>query len=76
MPNNMAEDAPIKVRFKHAGIADDAGVHRPICRPHDLRLTTVKHEADVTCPHCKQHIENFKNWMALQIAAGREPNPK
>jgi len=73
MPNNMAEDAPIRVRYKHAGIADDLGVHRPICRPSDLKLQTVKHEANVTCPHCLKHIENFKNWMALQIAAGREP---
>lgn len=71
--NTIAETAPVKVRFKHAGVADEHGVHRPVCRPRDLKLQTVKHEKDVTCPHCLQHIEDFKNWMALQIAAGKVP---
>lgn len=71
--NNMAEDAPIKVRFKHAGVDAGDGLHRPMCRPSDLKLQTVAHESQVTCPHCKEVIKNFKNWMALQEAAGRVP---
>ena len=73
MANNIAENAPVRVRFKHAGIAGHDGKHRPICRPSDLSLQTVKYEKDVTCPHCKQHIENFKLWMAKQEAMGRKP---
>lgn len=71
--NTIAENAPIRVRFKHAGMADDQGVHRPICQPNKIKLQTVKHEKDVTCPHCLEAISNFKGWMALQIEAGREP---
>lgn len=71
--NTIAETAPVKVRFKHAGVADEEGIHRPVCRPRDLKLQTVKHEKDVTCPHCIEAIAEFKNWMALQIAAGKVP---
>ena len=71
--NNIAENAPVRVRYKHAGIADEQGVHRPICQPNKIKFQTVKHEKDVTCPHCREHIDNFKGWMALQIAAGKEP---
>jgi len=73
MANNIAENAPVRVRFKHAGIADEQGVHRPICQPNKIKFQTVKHEKDVTCPHCLEHISNFKGWMALQIAAGNVP---
>lgn len=71
--NSIGENAPVRVRYKHAGVADEHGVHRPVCRPRDLKLQMVKYEKDVTCPHCLQGIEDFKNWMALQEAAGKVP---
>lgn len=71
--NNIAETGAIKVRFNHAGVDAGDGIHRPMCRPHDLRLTMVKHEADVTCPHCLARIQDFKAWMDKEYAAGRTP---
>lgn len=71
--NNIAETAPVKVRYKHAGVDVGDGTHRPMCRPDKVSFQTVKHEKDVTCPHCQKVISNFKVWMAIQEAAGRKP---
>lgn len=72
MANNIGEDAPVKVRFKHLGV-EFAGARRAVCRPTDLKLQLVTDIEKVTCPHCKLRMDEFFEFMETQKALGNLP---